>query len=65
MQMLLKKQRQSIMAKDWVYIGSTPPHLTREANEAELKKYAFRAQKLREDLARIKSKLEEEKKDSQ
>lgn len=53
------------MAKDWVYIGSTPPHLTREANEAELEKYAFKAQKLREDLARIKSKLEEEKKDSQ
>ncbi|AXH71074.1 hypothetical protein BSP36_031 [Bacillus phage BSP36] len=48
------------MAKDWVYIGSTPPHLTREANEAELKKYAAKSKKLIEDLALIKSKLEED-----
>ncbi|UPI12545.1 hypothetical protein [Bacillus phage SBSphiJ4] len=49
------------MAKDWVYIGSTPPELTREANEAEFRKYAERAEQLRKDLELIK----EEMKDSQ
>ncbi|QZA69736.1 hypothetical protein 035JT004_246 [Bacillus phage 035JT004] len=47
------------MAKDWVYIGSTPPELTREANEAEIRKYAEKAKQLRKEFDLIKEKMKD------
>ncbi|MCY8228806.1 MULTISPECIES: hypothetical protein [Bacillus subtilis group] len=37
-----------------VYIGSTPKNLSKEANEAELRKYAEKSKALQEDLNRIR-----------
>ncbi|AYJ76209.1 hypothetical protein BSP12_023 [Bacillus phage BSP12] len=52
------------MSKGWVYIGSTPSHLTREANEKRHKEYQLKAQELLKDLKEI-TKKRQESKDSQ
>lgn len=46
------------MSKDAQYIGSTPPNLSRAANDMALKQFAENNKRLIENLARIQSTFE-------